>query len=238
MGYITAPHFSRLLRHAWGYGGHILDLSPRVPTGVLTSCVHLVRRVSVVSPLCGHSVSSCALHLSFVWPSVISGIISTWWQYDIHAELGKVIDIARPPQSHRVATMWHFVTLKLYRDSITESAKTAEIEKLKDCLQYNLNLQWAASEQQNRLMSVWQYQKKKKRKTKDLTDFFCRFPVSVYPLLLEASWERNWLSWTSKATFPDFPYFLFLFIMNIGSSLCEKNIICLRWHFRYELNLI
>ena len=22
------PHFSRLLRHAWGYGGHILDLSP------------------------------------------------------------------------------------------------------------------------------------------------------------------------------------------------------------------
>ena len=25
--------FSRLLRHAWGYGGYILDLSPRVPTG-------------------------------------------------------------------------------------------------------------------------------------------------------------------------------------------------------------
>ena len=22
------PHFSRLLRHAWGYGGHILDLNP------------------------------------------------------------------------------------------------------------------------------------------------------------------------------------------------------------------
>ena len=31
--YITTPHFSRLLRHAWGYGGHILDLNPRVPTG-------------------------------------------------------------------------------------------------------------------------------------------------------------------------------------------------------------
>ena len=29
------PHFSRLLRHAWGYGGHILDLNTRVPTGVL-----------------------------------------------------------------------------------------------------------------------------------------------------------------------------------------------------------
>ena len=28
------PHFSRHLRHAWGYGGHILDLNPRVPTGV------------------------------------------------------------------------------------------------------------------------------------------------------------------------------------------------------------
>ena len=28
LGYITAPHFSRLLRHAWGYGGHILDLTP------------------------------------------------------------------------------------------------------------------------------------------------------------------------------------------------------------------
>ena len=29
------PHISRLLRHAWGYGGHILDLTPpRVPTGV------------------------------------------------------------------------------------------------------------------------------------------------------------------------------------------------------------
>ena len=27
------PHFSRLSRHAWGYGGHILDLTPRVPTG-------------------------------------------------------------------------------------------------------------------------------------------------------------------------------------------------------------
>ena len=26
------PHFSRLLRHAWGYGGHILDFNPRVPT--------------------------------------------------------------------------------------------------------------------------------------------------------------------------------------------------------------
>ena len=24
------PHFSRLLRHAWRYGGHILDLNPRV----------------------------------------------------------------------------------------------------------------------------------------------------------------------------------------------------------------
>ena len=23
------PHFSRLLQHAWGYGGHILDLNPR-----------------------------------------------------------------------------------------------------------------------------------------------------------------------------------------------------------------
>ena len=33
MGYITAPHFSRLLRHAWRYGGHIHDLNPRVPTG-------------------------------------------------------------------------------------------------------------------------------------------------------------------------------------------------------------
>ena len=27
------PHFSRLLRHVWGYGGHILDLNPRAPTG-------------------------------------------------------------------------------------------------------------------------------------------------------------------------------------------------------------
>ena len=25
------PHFSRLLRHAWGYGGHILDLNPPGP---------------------------------------------------------------------------------------------------------------------------------------------------------------------------------------------------------------
>ena len=32
-GYITAPHFSRLLRHAWGYGGHILDLNPGSPRG-------------------------------------------------------------------------------------------------------------------------------------------------------------------------------------------------------------
>ena len=31
------PHFSRLLRHAWGYGGHILDLTPRVPTGEQTA---------------------------------------------------------------------------------------------------------------------------------------------------------------------------------------------------------
>ena len=27
------PHFSRLLRHAWGYGGHILDLNPPGPHG-------------------------------------------------------------------------------------------------------------------------------------------------------------------------------------------------------------
>ena len=27
------PHFSRLLRHAWGYGGHILDLTPGSPRG-------------------------------------------------------------------------------------------------------------------------------------------------------------------------------------------------------------
>ena len=27
------PHFSRLLRHAWGYGGHILDLNPLGPHG-------------------------------------------------------------------------------------------------------------------------------------------------------------------------------------------------------------
>ena len=33
-GYSEKPlHFSRLLQHAWGYGGHILDFNPRVPTG-------------------------------------------------------------------------------------------------------------------------------------------------------------------------------------------------------------
>ena len=31
------PHFSRLIRHAWGYGRHTLDLTPRVHTGVQQS---------------------------------------------------------------------------------------------------------------------------------------------------------------------------------------------------------
>ena len=39
------PHFSRLLRHAWGYGGHILDLSPRVPTGRAVCRNRRIKRV-------------------------------------------------------------------------------------------------------------------------------------------------------------------------------------------------
>ena len=42
-GYITAPHFSRLLRHAWGYGGHILDLNPGSPRGELTLGVYQLK---------------------------------------------------------------------------------------------------------------------------------------------------------------------------------------------------
>ena len=45
-GYITVPHFSRLLRHAWGYGGHILDLSPRVPMGALSLIAREILGVS------------------------------------------------------------------------------------------------------------------------------------------------------------------------------------------------
>ena len=33
--HLTSPHFRHLLRHAWEYDGHILDLALRVPEGVL-----------------------------------------------------------------------------------------------------------------------------------------------------------------------------------------------------------
>ena len=38
------PHFSRLLRHAWRYEGHILDLNPGSPRGMLDK--HLSKSVS------------------------------------------------------------------------------------------------------------------------------------------------------------------------------------------------
>ena len=47
------PHFSRLLRHAWGYGGHILDLTLGSTRGMATLyyCLkqYLFRKVNMIS---------------------------------------------------------------------------------------------------------------------------------------------------------------------------------------------
>ena len=54
---------------------------------VWTSCVLLVHRVAIVSPLCGHPVGSYSHRFYFVWSSATPGLYSTRWQYDGHAVL-------------------------------------------------------------------------------------------------------------------------------------------------------
>ena len=54
------PHFSRLLRHAWGYGGHILDLTPWSPRGIgrtknrCTVCINGTYRSKLSPFIQGH----------------------------------------------------------------------------------------------------------------------------------------------------------------------------------------
>ena len=99
--------------------------------------------------------SSCGLRVSFsstVWPSWVHRVDILWIRvaivftscghrrhraFTLHdgntmdtrclpMVLRWLHDFARPSHSHRVATMWHFVTLKLYRNGITMSTKRVE----------------------------------------------------------------------------------------------------------------
>ena len=57
------PHFSRLLRHAWGYGGHILDLNPPGPHGELRFCHRSDGRYGFEKNISSCTVSFTALPL-------------------------------------------------------------------------------------------------------------------------------------------------------------------------------
>ena len=74
---------------------------------VFTSCGH--RRHRAFTPHDGNTMDTRCLPMVLRW---------------LH-------DFAMPSHSHRVATVWHFVTLKLYRDGITMSIKRVELEWFK-----------------------------------------------------------------------------------------------------------
>ena len=59
------PHFSRLLRHALGYGGHILDLTPRVPMGADCINTSKVDLKNTFSPSRFTNILVPVLHLSY-----------------------------------------------------------------------------------------------------------------------------------------------------------------------------
>ena len=117
--------------------------------------------------------SSCGLHVSFssiVWPSWDNRVDILWVRVAIvftscgHRQhrvftphdgntmdtrylpmvLRWLHDLPRPSHSHRVATVWHFVTLKLNRDGIAMSTKRVKLELFKWCCVLDINLHHVA----------------------------------------------------------------------------------------------
>ena len=79
---------------------------------VLTSCVDLVRRVSILSPSCVHPASSCASPLIRVTIGGIGYYLYTMVIQRCNMVLGRQHELERPSLIHRVAYLWHFATLK------------------------------------------------------------------------------------------------------------------------------
>ena len=91
--------FSSTVWPSWVHRVDILRVRVAI---VFTSCGH--RRYRAFTPHDGNTMDTRCLPMVLRW---------------LH-------DFARPSHSHRVATVWHFVTLKLYRDGITMSTKRVE----------------------------------------------------------------------------------------------------------------
>ena len=146
--------------------------------------------------------------------------------------IGKKRNIAKPSQSHCVANLWCIVTLKCYHNWITMSPKIKEFELVRGCLQ------WAVPVQQSSLtlMSVWGYQKRRKKRldTLKVLEIPYQYPL---PSLIEVSrgaFDFMFLNRVKKLS-PGFSYNLFLLIVNICriKSLWQYTT-CLLWHFWYE----
>ena len=78
------PHFSRLLRHAWGYGGHILDLTPpRVPTGVFLLKLLLVGIKTAMHTKCRYADRQKINH----WSGILNILDLLWGQLNMYTVL-------------------------------------------------------------------------------------------------------------------------------------------------------
>ena len=91
--------FSSTVWPSWDHRVDILWVRVAI---VFTSCGH--RQHRVFTPYDGNKMDTRCLPMVLRW---------------LH-------DFARPSQSHRLATVWHFVTLKLYRDGIAISTKRVQ----------------------------------------------------------------------------------------------------------------
>ena len=96
--------FSSTLWPSWVHRVDILWVHVAI---VFTSCGHL--RHQAFTPHDGNTMDTRCLPMVLRW---------------LH-------DFPKPSHSHRVATVWHFVTLKLYHDGITMSTKRVELEWFK-----------------------------------------------------------------------------------------------------------
>ena len=110
---ILRVSFSSTVWPSWDHRMDILWVRVAI---VFTSCGH--RRYRVCTPHDGNTMATRCLPMVLRW---------------LH-------DFARPSHSHRVAIVWHFVTLKLYRDGIAMSTKSVELELFKDAVFLNINL--------------------------------------------------------------------------------------------------
>ena len=128
---ILRVSFSSTVWPSWDHRRDILWVRVAI---VFTSCGH--RRYRVCTPHDGNTMATRCLPMVLRW---------------LH-------DFARPSHSHRVAIVWHFVTLKLYRDGIAMSTKSVELELFKDAVFSNINLHHEAM-----FLFWWNCKEKNKR---------------------------------------------------------------------------